>query len=491
MAEFDLVIRGGTVATAADVFAADLGIAGGRIVAIAQSLAGGRAEIDATGKLVLPGGVDAHCHLDQPTTDGSVCADDFRTGTIAAACGGTTTVIPFAAQMKGHSLREAVEDYHRRAAGKAVVDYAFHLIVSDPTEQVLGQELPALIRDGYTSFKIYMTYDDLKLNDRQILEVLALARREGAMVMVHAENADVIGWLTDKLEAAGLTQPRHHATSRPAAVEREATHRAISLAEIVGVPILLVHVSAREAVEQIRWARARGLPVFAETCPQYLYLTEDDLAKPGFEGAKCLCSPPPRDKANQEAIWQGLRDGVFQVFSSDHAPTRYDDPKGKMIRGKGAPFRYVPNGVPGIETRLPLLFSGIAEGRIDLTTFVALTATNPARMYGIYPRKGTIAIGADADIVLWDPAREVTIANDRLHHAVDFTPYEGIRVKGWPVLTLSRGEVVWRDGDAVTAAPGRGAFLPCAVPEPATKLRPGALPVRLPAMRSPHEAGPS
>ena len=471
MPQFDTVIRGGTVATAADVFEADIGIVGGRIAAMGASLGAGRDEIDARGKLVLPGGVDAHCHLDQPSSDGSVCADDFRTGTIAAACGGTTTVIPFAAQMKGRSLREAVEDYHRRASGKAVIDYAFHLIVTDPTDQVLGQELPALIRDGYTSFKIYMTYDDLKLNDRQILEVLAVARREGAMVMVHAENADVIGWLTDRLEAAGLTAPRYHATSRPPAVEREATHRAISLGEIVGVPILLVHVSARDAVEQIRWAQGRGLPVYAETCPQYLYLTEDDLAKPGFEGAKCLCSPPPRDKASQEAVWHGLRSGVFQVFSSDHAPTRYNDPQGKMIRGANASFRYVPNGVPGIETRLPLLFSGIAQGRIDLTTFVALTATNPARIYGLYPKKGTLAIGADADIAIWDPEKAVTITNDLLHHAVDFTPYEGIAVKGWPVLTLSRGEAVWQGGE-VKATPGRGAFLPCAVPEPAARARP-------------------
>ena len=285
----------------------------------------------------------------------------------------------------------------------------------------------------------------------------------------------MIGWLTEQLEAAGLTAPRYHATSRPAAVEREATHRAISLGEIVGVPILLVHVSARDAIEQIRWAQGRGLPVYAETCPQYLFLTEDDLARPGFEGAKCLCSPPPRDKANQEFVWQGLRGGVFQVFSSDHAPSRYDDPKGKKIRGSDAPFRYVPNGVPGIETRLPLLFSaGVIEGRLDLTTFVALTATNPARLYGLYPRKGTLAIGADADIVIWDPARIDTITNDRLHHAVDFTPYEGMRITGWPEITISRGEIVVRDG-AVVGAPGRGEFLRCDTPEPARRVVPGAL----------------
>jgi dihydropyrimidinase len=470
--EFDLVVRGGTVATAADFFAADLGVRNGRIVAIGAALGRGREEIDASGKWVLPGGVDAHCHIDQPSSDGTVCADDFRSGTIAAACGGTTTIVPFAVQAKGHSVRAAVEDYHERARGKAVIDYAFHLIVSDPSDHVLDVELPELIRLGYTSFKVYMTYDDLKLNDRQILDVLALARRERALVMVHAENADVIGWLTDKLEKANCTAPRFHAASRPPAVEREATHRAISLSEIVGVPILLVHVAGRDAVEQIRWAQARDLPIYAETCPQYLFLTEEDLKRPGFEGAKFLCSPPPRDKASQDAIWAGLRSGVFQVFSSDHAPTRYDDPKGKMIRGTSASFRYVPNGVPGIETRLPLLFSaGVIGGRLDLTTFVALTATNPARIYGLYPRKGTLAIGSDADIVVWDPTRVAVIANEHLHHAVDFTPYEGTPVTGWPIITISRGEVVWRDGQ-VLGTPGRGEFLPCGIPEPAAKRAP-------------------
>jgi dihydropyrimidinase len=466
MAEFDLVVRNGTVATSSDVVRCDVGIRGGIVTALADRLDGGDREIDATGRWVLPGGVDAHCHLDQPMNDGAVMADDFESGTIAAACGGTTTVIPFAAQMKGGGMREAVEDYHRRAEGKALIDYAFHLILCDPTEQVLGQELPALVRDGYSSLKIYMTYDDLKLNDRQILDVLAFARAERAMVMIHAENADCIAWLTERLELAGQTAPRFHAASRPSVVEREATSRAISLSELVEVPILIVHVSGAEAIEQIRQAQARGLKVYAETCPQYLFLTEEDLGGPGFAGAKCICSPPPRDKSNQQKVWNALSDGVFHVFSSDHAPFRYEDAKGKKLHGGNAPFRYVPNGIPGIETRLPLLFSeGVMRGRMDLARFVAVTATYPARLYGLYPRKGTIAIGSDADLVLWDPERRWQIRNEALHHAVDYTPYEGMELIGFPETVISRGEIVVEDGMPI-GTKGRGEFLRCATPDP-------------------------
>ncbi|MGQ0546806.1 MAG: dihydropyrimidinase [Betaproteobacteria bacterium] len=466
MDRFDLVVRNARVATASDMFASDIGIAGGRIAALAPGLPRAAAEIDAAGRLVTPGGVDGHCHLDQPMPAPMRMADDFASGTRSAACGGTTTVIPFAAQQKGHSLRAAVEDYHRRAEGKASVDYAFHLIVSDPTPTVLLEELPALIREGYTSFKLYMTYDDLKLTDRQILEVMDLARREGAMVMVHAENSDCIAWLTEKLIAAGRTAPRYHADSRPALVEREATHRAITFSELVDVPILIVHVSGAQAVEQIRWAQARGLNIYAETCPQYLLLTAEHLGAQGFEGAKCVCSPPPRDAANQQAIWQALGAGVFHVFSSDHAPFRYDDPHGKRLGGKEVAFPYIPNGIPGIETRLPLLFSeGVLKKRIDVHQFVSLTAANPARLYGLYPRKGTIAVGSDADLVIWDENKEVTIRNEMLHHAVDYTPYEGAPVKGWPALTLSRGEAVWQDGE-YRGRPGRGQFLRCGRPAP-------------------------
>lgn len=461
---YDVVVRGGRVATASDVFVADIGIRDGKIVQLGSDLQPGRTEIDARGRVVTPGGVDAHCHLDQPSPPPVRMADDFDTGTLSAACGGTTTVIPFAAQQKGHSLVDAVQDYHRRSEGKAHVDYAFHLIVSDPTPTVLNDELPGLIKKGYTSFKVYMTYDDLKLDDGQILDVLDIAKRHGAIAMVHAENSDCIEWLTKRLEAMGRTAPRFHAHSRPMLVEREATHRAIALSELVDVPILIVHVSGREAIEQIRWGRAHGLNIFAETCPQYLFLTAEDLGiDDSYHGAKCVCSPPPRDKANQQVIWDGLKDGLFTVFSSDHAPFKFEGTEGKKPEGKEVSFRHIPNGIPGLETRMALLYSeGVLSGRISLEKFVELTATGPAKTYGLHPQKGAICIGADADLVIWDE-RDVVIKNANLHHDVDYTPYEGMKLKAWPAYTLLRGQVLW-DGKSFVGPRNQGRFLPAGRP---------------------------
>ena len=461
---FDLVVRNALVTTASDTMHCDVGVRNGTIVQLGLDLETGLREIDAAGRVVTPGGVDGHCHLDQPMPAPTRMADDFDTGTRSAACGGTTTVIPFAVQQKGHSLRAAVDDYHRRSSGRAHVDYAFHLIVSDPTPEVLNVELPALIREGYTSFKIYMTYDDLKLDDGQMLDVLEVARHHGAMAMIHAENADCIEWLTRRLEAAGRTAPRFHAHARPMLVEREATHRAMSLAQLVDVPILIVHVSGKEAVEQIRWGRSHGLKVFAETCPQYLFLTAEDLGiDDSYKGARCVCSPPPRDKSNQQVIWDALNDGLFTVFSSDHAPFNFDSPEGKKPGGEEVPFRHIPNGIPGIETRMALLYSeGVLAGRMTANRFVELTATNPAKAYGLHPRKGTIAVGSDADLVIWDE-REFVLRNEQLHHAVDYTPYEGMALRAWPGLTLSRGRVVW-DAGAFQGAAGHGQFLRCGMP---------------------------
>ena len=473
MSDFDLVIRNGTVATAADTFECDVGIKDGVVAMLGRTLGAGTREIDAAGKLVLPGGVDSHCHLEQRSSAGVVCADDFYSGTVAAAFGGTTTVIPFAAQHRGQSLRQAVQEYHALAGPKAVIDYAFHLIITDPSEQVMGQELPALIRDGYTSFKVYMTYDLLQLDDGQMLDILALARREGAFVMVHAENYEMIKWLTSRLIERGLGAPRYHAVSHARLAEGEATNRAVALSRLLDVPILLVHVSAAEAIEVIRNAQTRGLKIFGETCPQYLFLTADDIAKPGLEGAKFCCSPPPRDHAAQQAVWTGLQNGTFQVFSSDHAPYRFDA-TGKLPKGQQTTFKEIANGVPGIELRLPLLFSeGVRQGRIDLNRFVALTATNHAKLYGLYPKKGTIAVGSDADIAIWDPEREITVSAGMLHDNVGYTPYEGRHLHGWPVMVLSRGRVIV-DGGALHAGRGSGAFLPCALSDAA---KPSGTPV--------------
>ena len=456
---FDLLVRGGSVVTAGGTARCDVGIREGRIVALGEGLGPARETLDAKGRLVLPGGVDAHCHVDQVSSTGLLTADDFFTGGVSAACGGTTTIIPFAAQHRGQSLRKVVADYHARAEPRAFVDYAFHLIVSDPTDQVLGDELPALAREGYTSLKVYLTYDALRLSDRQVLDVLAVAKREGALTMFHAENHDAIAWMTARLVADGHTSPRYHALARPQAAEREATARSCALAELVGVPILIVHVSCGGALEEIRRSRSRGATVYAETCPQYLVFTAADLDRPGFEGAKWMFSPPARDREAQEALWAGLADGTIDVFSSDHAPYRFDDPQGKKAHGEEAPFTKVPNGVPSLELRMPLLFSeGVTTGRISLERFVDLTATAPARLYGLHPGKGCIQLGADADLAVWDPEREVMVTQALLHDRMDYTPFEGMRVRGWPVVTVSRGEVIWADGQ-VRGGPGRGRFV--------------------------------
>jgi len=465
---FDTIIRGGTVATASDTFTCDIGITRGRIAALGENLGSAGEIVDASGLLVLPGGIDSHVHISQPSGPGIVMADDFESATRAAAFGGNTMVLPFAMQQKGESLREVVKDYHAKADGQCYVDVSFHLIIADASDSVLGQELPALVNDGYTSFKVFMTYEGLALSDMEMLNVMSVARETGALVMIHAENYDAIRFLTDRLERAGKTAPHFHGASRPIPVEREATHRAISLAELVDVPIVIVHVSNRAAREEIARAQRKGLRVYGETCPQYLVLTAKDMEGLNMEGAKYVCSPPPRDEASQQACWEGLQQGIFSLYSSDHCPFRYDE-TGKLASRGRTSFRWVPNGIPGVETRLPILFSeGVGKGRLSLNDFVALTATNHAKTYGLYPKKGTIAVGSDADIVIWDPNRSEKISQKLLHHGSDYTPYEGIDVTGWPVSTMVRGKFVVRDGSLV-GTKGAGSYVareksPLAVP---------------------------
>ncbi len=455
---YDLVIQNGTIATASDVFQADIGIRDGVIVQIGRDLGEAVETIDATGRYVLPGGIDSHVHIAQPSGEGIVMADDFESGTRSALFGGNTTILPFCLQEKGRPLREALKAYHALADGNCYTDVSFHLIVSDPSDAVLGQELPALVEDGYTSFKVFMTYEDLRLSDGQILDTMDVARRTGALVMVHCENEDAIRYLIGRHEAEGDVAPRAHATTRPMAVEREATHRAVSLAEVADVPLVIVHVSNRESMEEIERARHRGRKVIGETCPQYLMLTADDLDGMDWEGAKFVCSPPPRDAESQEACWDGLERGVFDLFSSDHCPFRYDDPAGKRNPKGMTSFRHIPNGIPGVELRLPILFSeGVNKGRIDLPRFVALTATNQAKTYGLYPRKGTIAIGADADIAIWDPAMTRTVRHAEMHDGADYTPYEGMELTGWPTIVVLGGKLMVSDG-ALVGRKGDGRY---------------------------------
>ena len=446
MEKLDLIFKNGKIVTESGVENCDLGISDGQISAIGDLSDNAEVIEDAKDLLILPGGVDAHVHIDQPSGPDVEMSDNFQSATMSAAAGGNTTVLPFAMQEKGQSLRECVENYHKKAKDNLYIDTSFHLIISDPSPQVLGQELPALARDGYTSFKVFMTYDDLVLNDEELLKVFEVAKKEKTLVMVHAEGYDAIRYLTKKLEEEGKVAPYFHGISRPQIVEREATHRAISHAQIVDIPIVIVHVSGNEALSQIKWAKEKGIRVFSETCPQYICLTEDDMKglNMDFEGAKYVCSPPPRDLESQEAIWEGIIDGTFDIFSSDHCPFKFKDKKGKDRPGARTSFKWVPNGIPGVETRLPILFSeGVSKKRISLERFVELTSTNPAKMYGLHPQKGSIKIGSDADLTIWDPNKIDTIRQSDLHHGSDYTPFEGIEVRGWPIQTWLRGQKIY------------------------------------------------
>jgi dihydropyrimidinase len=453
---FDLCIRGGTVITGSDRFQGDIGIREGRIAMLGRELGRADRDIDATGLLVMPGGIDAHCHIEEPAYQGASLADDFDSATRAAACGGTTTIMPFVNRLERATMRESAEDYASRAAARARIDYAFHMIFGESSIASIKEELPGLMQDGFLSVKVFMNYPGFMLDDERILEVMDTTRRHGGLTMVHAENGHCVHWLTQSLtrsRGAGLAV---FAATAPVPVEREATHRAITLAQLSGARTLLVHVSAGEATEQIRWAHAHGISVLAETCPQYLVRTVEDLNRPGWEAAKFLCSPPLRTEPDAVQLWRGLQDGTFQVFSSDHCPYRIEGPDGKRAGGATPHFHHVAPGLPGIETRLMLLFSeGIGGGRITLEQFVALTSTNPAKIYGLYPRKGSLMPGADADIVLWDAAQEHVIRHAELHDACDYSPYEGHKIVGKPVMTLSRGECLWDRGREF-GAPGRG-----------------------------------
>ena len=465
---YDLVIKGGSLATVDGVSTADVAVDRGQIVALGRDLPHGRRNIDATGKLILPGGVDANCHIQQLSGGGLMNADTFETATRSAAFGGTTTVISFAAQHRGDSLREVVENYSRLAASGAVTDYAFHLWISDPSQETLENDLPELIDRGHRSIKIFMTYDRVRILDEQILDVMMVARKHGALVCAHAENHGMIKWMADRLVSRGYTEPKFHGTSHPRVCEIEAFERLIRFSQLLDQPIMLFHVSTAEGAAVVRRARGEGIKVFAETCPQYLFLTGHDLDRPGLEGAKWMCSPPPRSPEDQTALWRALELGDLQIVSSDHAPYRFDE-TGKLSAGYNPNFKQIANGLPGLETRLPLLFDlMVSQGRSSLEKFVELTATAPAKIYGLYPRKGTVSVGADADIAIWDPDREVMLRDDGLHDNVGYNPYSGRTLRGWPEIVLRRGEVIIADG-MLQAAPGSGRLQ---LREPAASMRP-------------------
>jgi len=456
MTAFDTVIHGGRIVTASDIFDGDIGIVDGRIAAIGEKIAGGSRRIDAGGKLVVPGGIEAHAHIAQESSAGVMTADDYYSGSVSAAFGGNSSFIPFAAQHRGQSIAEVIATYDGRAAPHSVLDYSYHLIISDPSADVLA-ELPGVFARGITSFKVFMTYDLMNIGDGGMLDILTIAKTHGALTMVHAENNDMVKWMNKRLAAAGLTAPKYHAISRPELAEEEAINRAVSLAKLVDAALFIVHVSTAGGAAIVQREKLAGTKLFAETCPQYLALTRDDLDRPGMEGAKFICSPPLRDAATQEALWRHVQSGTFESVSSDHAPYRFDA-SGKFANGADAHYPKISNGMPGIAMRLPYLFSeGVAKGRITLQQFVALSSTNAAKTFGM-AKKGSIAPGYEADICIWDPEarRKATLADQ--HDNMDYTPFEGMEIEGWPVLTMNRGDVIVENGE-LKADRGRGRFI--------------------------------
>ncbi|NDV87651.1 dihydropyrimidinase [Aurantimonas aggregata] len=456
-APFDTVIHGGTIVTAAESFRGDIALKDGRIAAIAESIAGGERRIDAGGRLVMPGGIEAHCHIAQESSSGVMSADDYYTGSVSAAFGGNSCFVPFAAQHRGQSIADVLATYDGRAAPNSVLDYSYHLIVSDPTPTVLHEELPRAFARGITSFKVFMTYDLMNVGDAGLLDILTVAKAHGALTMVHAENNDMVKWMNRRLADAGLTAPKYHAVSRPELAEEEAIHRAVSLAKLVDAPLFVVHVSTRGGAAIVARERDAGTRLFAETCPQYLAFTRADLDRPGMEGAKYICSPPLRDGETQAALWGHVARGTFDSVSSDHAPYRFDA-GGKFLNGADAPYPKIANGMPGIAARLPYLFSeGVVAGRIDLQQFAALSAGNAARIFGL-SSKGSLMPGHDADIAIWDPEERRVVTLEDQHDAMDYTPFDGMTLTGWPVTVLSRGAVVVHEG-RLEAARGQGRFV--------------------------------
>jgi dihydropyrimidinase len=452
---FDTLIRGATVVHAGGTGISDIGIRAGVVAAIGTDLPGGApVQIDASGLIALPGGVDTHCHIEQVSGAGLLNADTFETATRSAAMGGTTTVVSFAAQHPGHRIARVVEDYAALARKGSLIDYAFHMIVAETAHGNLDDDIPEMIAKGHRSIKIFTTYDKVRQDDKSILDILAVAKRDGALVCFHAENDGLIRHMTEKLLAEGKTAPKYHAASHPRLAEIEAIDRMCRFAEFTDARIMIFHVSTREGAEIVRAAKKRGVQVQAETCPHYLFMTEDILEQDN--PARFMCSPPQRTRDDQDALWDAISDGTIGLVTSDHAPYRMDE-TGKFANGTDAPFNKIANGMPGLETRLPLMFNAmVSEGRMDLDTFAQLTATAPAEAFGL-ARKGRIAEGYDADITLWNPDLSYTYGANDLHDNVGYNPFEGTTVRGMPVSVLSRGRMILQDR-SLTGKAGDGAW---------------------------------
>lgn len=452
---FDLCIRNAAVVTPDAVIRADIGVLGGKIAQIGE-VGPAQRDLDGEGRIVMPGGIDPHAHIEQMSGMGLMNADTFESATQSALLGGTTTVMSFAAQPKGGRLLDTVSDYATRAQRGAFVDHAFHVIVSDPDAPAFRTDLAALMAAGHRSVKLFTTYN-IGLTDRQIVDVMAQVKAHGGLICVHAENDGLIGWTKAALLAAGLDRPEHHAISHPRLAEVEAVERLCRFAEFLDQPLMLFHISTVEGVNAVRAAQARQVPVWAETCVHYLLQTARVLDRPGMEGAKWMCSPPQRNPEDQGALWAGVLAGDLAIISSDHAPYRFDA-TGKLAAGPAPSFDRIANGLPGLQTRLPLLFDAmVSKGQGGPLAFARVTAGAAARLYGL-PGKGEIAVGMDADLVLWNPARQVTYAQDDLACNTGYNPWAGFTVTGWPEVVLLRGQMVVRDG-AVAGGPA-GRWLP-------------------------------
>tara|TARA_Y100000590_G_scaffold452259_1_gene595022 strand:+ start:7016 stop:8422 length:1407 start_codon:yes stop_codon:yes gene_type:complete len=462
MPSHDLIIKNGKVLHGQDFEVVDIAVSNQKITSINKSIKGkSKTLIDASGKIVLPGGIDSHCHIEQRSASGLINSDNFYSATCSAASGGNTTVIPFAAQYEGESLKEVVQQYHKLANKGAVVDYAMHMIIAGPSDEVITGELPILMQNGHSSIKVFMTYDRLRIEDEEIIKILKEVKKKGGLVSVHAENHELINDKVKQLLSEGFEHPKYHTDSHPIEGEVEAIHRILSMSHSTRQPVMIFHVSSKEGLDQIRKAKEEGIKFFSETCTQYLTLSPELLdQKERNDGAKWICSPPIRGGYHSEALWKGLEDGLLDLVSSDHAPYSYDK-RGKLFKSEQPNFKEIPNGMPGLNWRLPVLLDSILNKKnsLNIHDFVRLTSSMPAKIYGLYPKKGEIKIGSDADLVIWDTNKKIILSDEMVIDGSNYNPYSGKLVSCWPQEVILRGKSIVKD-NRILVSPGSGEFLP-------------------------------